>query len=168
LLRRRPREESEHGRRGHGPPSEIIEDCIDHHRIFDARNHVDRTTRVLAGQDVDLEHALLSSGPGHRDVARGCGLVGGLCLTTATFGRRHLFTQPMVRREHPLIAREVDARHRHRCCQSGHEVQWLEYHVRRAITVGRFETVSNIRIVPLPLSLMAPRALTRSEIWLAA
>ena len=54
--------------------------------------HLDRSTTVLAGLDIDLEYALQSLRPRHRDVARGCGFVGGLCLTTASSGRRHLFT----------------------------------------------------------------------------
>ena len=49
-----------------------------------------------------LEHPLQSLRPRHRDVARGCGFVGGLCLTTASSGRHHLFTQPMVRCKHAV------------------------------------------------------------------
>ena len=47
-------------------------------------------------QVIDLEHALQVLRPRHRDVAYG--LVGGLSTTPAAPGRRHLFTQPMVRR----------------------------------------------------------------------
>ena len=36
----------------------MSEDFLDHYRIFDARDDLDGTTTVLAGQDVDLEHAL--------------------------------------------------------------------------------------------------------------
>ena len=40
----------------------------------------------------------------HRDVARECGFVAGLGLASAAPGRRHLFPQSMVRREHPVVA----------------------------------------------------------------
>ena len=33
----------------------MIEDLFDHRRIFDARSHLDRTTTMLAGQDVSLD-----------------------------------------------------------------------------------------------------------------
>ena len=75
---RRSGEGSEHGGRGLGAPREMIEDFLDHARIFDARDDLDRATTVLAGQDVDLEHPLQPLRPGHRDVARGRWLVGGL------------------------------------------------------------------------------------------
>jgi hypothetical protein len=35
-------EGSEHGRRGLGAPAEMIEDFLDYHRIFDARDDLDR------------------------------------------------------------------------------------------------------------------------------
>ena len=60
LVRGRAGEGSGHGRRGLGPPREMIEDCLDHRRRFDARDDLDRATTVLAGQDVNLEHALQS------------------------------------------------------------------------------------------------------------
>ncbi len=69
VLRRRSGEGSERWRRGLGPPREMIEDFLDHHWIFDARNHLDGTTTVLAGQDVDLEHALQPLRRCHRDAA---------------------------------------------------------------------------------------------------
>ena len=33
----------------------MLEDCLDHRRPFDARDDLDGTTTVLAGQDVDLD-----------------------------------------------------------------------------------------------------------------
>ena len=103
LLRRRAGEGSEPWRRGLGPPREMIEDCLDHHWIFDARDHLDRTSTLLAGQDVDLKYPLQPLGPGHRDVARGCGLIGGLCLASAAPGRGDLLTQSMIRCEHAVM-----------------------------------------------------------------
>ena len=113
MLRRRAGERSEGGRRGLGPPREMIENFLDHRRIFDARDHLDRTTTLAAGLDIDLKHALQPLRPCHRDVARGHGLIGGLCLASATSGRGDLLTQSMIRREHPVIARGVDARGGH-------------------------------------------------------
>ena len=55
LLRRRPGEGSEHGRRGCGTPLDMGKDLFDHGWIFDARSHLDRATTMLAGQDVDLD-----------------------------------------------------------------------------------------------------------------
>jgi hypothetical protein len=55
MLRRRAGEGSEHGRRSLGVPREMSEDFLDHYRIFDARDDLDGTTTVLAGQDVDLD-----------------------------------------------------------------------------------------------------------------
>ena len=122
----------------------MIEDLSDHRWIFDARDDLDRTPTMLAGQDVDLEYTLQPLGPRHRDVVRGFGFVAGLGLASAAPGRRHLFPQSMIWREHPVIAREVDARRRHQGGQAGHKVERLEYHVSRAIPVGRFQTVANI------------------------
>jgi len=42
---------------------EMIEDLFDHGRIFDARLHLDRTTTMLAGQDVDLKYPLQTLRP---------------------------------------------------------------------------------------------------------
>ena len=53
--RRRAGERSEGGRRGLGPPREMVEDFLDHRRIFDAPDHLDRATTVLAGLDIDLD-----------------------------------------------------------------------------------------------------------------
>jgi hypothetical protein len=33
----------------------MIEDYLDHRRIFDARDDLNRATTVLSGQDVDLD-----------------------------------------------------------------------------------------------------------------
>jgi hypothetical protein len=46
LLRRRAGEGSERWRRGLGPPREMIEDFLDHHWIFDARNAVQGCTNA--------------------------------------------------------------------------------------------------------------------------
>ena len=99
--------------------------------------------------------------PCHRHVARGRWFVGGLSLAPAASGRRHLFTQAVVRRKDPVVTREVDAWRRHQCGQPGYAilrascplpsalraslrlfkiaagdfVQRLKHHVRRAIPV---------------------------------
>jgi predicted O-methyltransferase YrrM len=51
----------------------MIEDFLDHHRIFDARDHLDRTPTVLAGQDVDLEIRTVAS-PARVDIREGFSL----------------------------------------------------------------------------------------------
>ena len=63
----------------------------------------DRATTVLAGLAIDLEHPLQSLRPRHRDVGRGCWFVGGLGLALASSGRRHLFTQSVVRRKDAVM-----------------------------------------------------------------
>ena len=57
-LRRGTHEGAEGRDRGLGAPVEVLKRLLDHCRIFDARNHLDRTAAVLAGQDVDLEYTL--------------------------------------------------------------------------------------------------------------
>ena len=66
--RRCTREGSEGWRRGCVTPREMRQDLVDHGWIFDARDHLDRTTTVFTGLDLDLEHALQPLGPRHRDV----------------------------------------------------------------------------------------------------
>ena len=78
LLRRRPREGSEHGRRGRTAPVEVVKDFFDHGRIFNARDHFHRTAAVFTSLDIELEHAFQSLRPRYRDVARGCWFVSGL------------------------------------------------------------------------------------------
>jgi len=63
VLRRRSGEGSEDWGRGLSAPREMIEDLFDHRRIFDARDHLDRTTTMLAGQDVDLNYPLRTLRP---------------------------------------------------------------------------------------------------------
>ena len=55
-------------------------------------------------QVIDVEHALQPLRPCHRGVARGHGLIGGLCLASATSGRGARLTQSMISREHPFGA----------------------------------------------------------------
>ena len=88
---------------GLSAPVEVFEDLFDHGRIFDARDHLDRTAAVVTGLDIDLEHPLQTLRPGHRDVAGGRWFVGRLGITPAASGRRHLLTQSMVRREHAVM-----------------------------------------------------------------
>ncbi len=101
----------------------MLKNLLDHDRIFDARYHLDRITIVVTGFHLDFEHALQPLGPCHRDVASGRWLVRGLAFALPPFGQRHLRTQSMVRREHPVVAREVDARRRRQGGQSRHQVE---------------------------------------------
>ena len=63
MLRRRAGEGSEGWGRGLNAPREMRQDLFDHHWIFDARDHLDRTPTMLAGQDVDLEYPLQTLRP---------------------------------------------------------------------------------------------------------
>ena len=47
---------------GLGAPGAGLKDRFDHHQIFEARDHLDRTTTVRAGHDVDFQHPLQWSG----------------------------------------------------------------------------------------------------------
>ena len=69
----------------------MLEYLFDHGRIFDARNHLDRTAAVVTGLDINLKHALQPLRPCHRDVARG--LVGGL---SATPGDTRICARPAI------------------------------------------------------------------------
>ena len=51
---RRAGERFEGQGRGLSPPVEVFQDLFDHDRIFDARNHLDRTAAVVTGLDIDL------------------------------------------------------------------------------------------------------------------
>ena len=120
------------------------QDLVDHGWSFDARDHLDRTTTVFTGLDLDLEHALQPLGPRHRDVPGWRRISSRLGRAPAALGRRHLFTQPVIRREHAVIARQVDSRRRHQGGQSRHKVERLKHHVCRAIPVRRLQAVANI------------------------
>ena len=119
------------------------QDLFDHRWIFDARNHLDRTAAVVTGLNIDLEHALQALRPRHCDVAGGRWLVGRRGMPAA-LGRRHLFTQPMIRRKDAVIARQVDTWRRHERGQPGDKVERLKHHLRGTVAVGCFETVTNI------------------------
>lgn len=144
LMWRREGEGFEGGHRDLGPPREIIGDLFDHRRIFVARDHLDLDTTVLAAQGDDLEYTRQTLRPRHRDVAGWRGIPSNLGLAPASSGRRHLFTQSMVQRGHPVVARKLNPWHRHQRGQPDHEVQWLEHHVRRTIPVGRLQRITNI------------------------
>ena len=77
------------------------------------------TARHQHLQVIDLKHALQPLRPRHRHVAHGRWLVGGLSLAPAASGRRHLFTQSVVRRKDPVLTRELDAWRRHEGGQAG-------------------------------------------------
>jgi len=55
LLRRRAGEGSEAQGRGLRSSVEVLKDLLDHGRIFNARDHLDRTAAVLAGLDIDID-----------------------------------------------------------------------------------------------------------------
>ena len=94
---------------------QVIQYPLDHRRVFDTRDDLDRAAALRAGLDVDLEHSLEALCPAHR-----CLL---LCRRTILFSRR--LDRPgtpappgrhdpgpvgVVGREHPVEAGEVQAR----------------------------------------------------------
>ena len=87
----------------------VFEDLSDHCRVFDAGDNLHCVATVLTGFDVDPEHALETSGPGHGTVFfRFCqARVGGESLTAPCRG--DLRAKAAVRGEDPVIAREIDA-----------------------------------------------------------
>ena len=68
FLWRRTRERSEDGSRRCRTPVKVFKDLLDQDWIFNARNHLDRTTTVFTGLDLDLEHPLQPLRPCHRNV----------------------------------------------------------------------------------------------------
>jgi hypothetical protein len=52
--------------------------------------------------------------------------------------------QPAVRREYPVIARQVHARRRHQGGEARHQVQWVEHDVCRAIAVRALQLVAHL------------------------
>ena len=104
LLRRCVGEGSEGRGRGLDVSDEVLKDLFDHRQIFDARNHLDRATTVLAGQDVDLEYPLQTlrltltetwrAGAGSLAVSavRRPRLAGVTCLRSRWFGAKTLGT----------------------------------------------------------------------------
>ncbi len=54
------------GPAGLGLVFEVIEDLLDHPRVFDTGNHLDRTGAFPAGLDIDVENTFEPLCPGHR------------------------------------------------------------------------------------------------------
>ena len=95
---------------------------------------------MVTGLDINLEHrASTVALNAHRNV-RG-DLFSGLGITPTTPGRCHLLTPPVIRREYPVVARQVDAWRRHQGGQSSHKVERLEHDIRGAVTVWSFQAV---------------------------
>jgi hypothetical protein len=119
----------------------VFEDLSDHRRVLDAGDNFHCAATVLTGFDVDPEHALETSGPGHGTVFfRFCQVrVGGESLTAPCRG--DLRAKAAVRGEEPVIAREIDAGSGHECRQSGNKIQWLEEDVGGAVSPGCLERV---------------------------
>ena len=55
----------------------------------------------------------------------------------AAFGRGDLPTPAVVRRQHTVVASEIDPRFWHEGRQSRNEFHWIEGHLGRSIPVGR-------------------------------
>ena len=67
-----------------GPWFEMIENPADNDWVFDICNHLDSAAALLAGVDIDLEHAFEALSPRHRGTElNGCT---GLVIRLATLG----------------------------------------------------------------------------------
>ncbi len=94
--------------------------------------------QALTGFDVDAKGALQALHPAHDVVLRGARL-----RAAAAPCRSDRRAQVAVRGEKTMKAREVYARQGHEGGQACHEVERLEEHVRGAVTIGRFQRVTN-------------------------
>ena len=62
----------------------------------------------------------------------------------AAFGRGNLPTPAVVRRQHFVVASEIDPRFWHGGRQSRNEIHWIEGQLRGAIPVGRLQGLENL------------------------
>ena len=129
----------------------MVEDLLNHHRVFNAGDDFHHTASVATCFNIDIKDALESLRPGHGRAARGLGLIlrfvsaiGFVAL--ASLGWRYQSAVLAVRGKHAVETGEVDARFGHQRCQPGDEVQRLKDHVRRAVPVRCLELVTNVAI----------------------
>lgn len=121
----------------------MTQNPLDDVRPLDTGDDLDRAATVLADLDIDLEHAPEAPGPSHGAMLLGFGRRGCAGQSLAAPGRRDLRTQAAVGCENTVIASEVDAGPWDQGRQPGDEIQWLQQHMRGAVTPGRFERVAH-------------------------
>ena len=78
--------------RSGGAPFEMIEDALDHHRVFNAGNHPHCAAAVLAGIDVDAKYPLQAPCLGSRCMPLSRALLALRTRSPAAPGRGHQFT----------------------------------------------------------------------------
>jgi len=108
--------------------------------------------RPTAGRaDIDIEHLLQALCPGHRGTAfRCCWFLSLRCrdgLASPTpLGRCHPRAVLAVGREHDVKTRQINSRLRHKRCQPGDKIQWIENDVGGAVTVWCLQLVTNVAV----------------------
>ena len=62
----------------------------------------------------------------------------------AAFSRGDIPTPAVVRRQHTVVASEIDPRFWHEGRQSRNEMHWVEGHLRGVIAIGRLQGLENL------------------------
>ena len=122
---------------------------LDHRRVFNTRDSLDRAAAGRAGFDVHLENPLEALRPPHRRLSLGrCAFLFSRRLnrpgTSAPPGRRDPGPIGAVGRENPVEACEIQARRWHQCGEPRDEVERLEDQVGCSVAVGRFQRVADV------------------------
>jgi len=123
---------------------EVIEDLLDHPRVFDTGNHLDRTGAFPAGLDIDVENTFEPLCPGHRRPPFGWRwrLIGYPSLMSpAPLWGRHPRPVLAVRRNHPMAAGQADSGLGHQAHQSYDKAQRLKDHIGGAVPVRRLSSL---------------------------
>lgn len=125
----------------------MLEDLLDHRRVFDTGKALDGAAAFTAGIDVDVEHPFEALRLGH-----GCTPFQGSWRFICCLGLLANFTPPRrcyqgavlaVRRKYPVKPGQVDAWFGHQGGQSCDEIQRLEFDMLGPVTVRRLEPTAN-------------------------
>ena len=132
---------------------QVIEDLLDHHRGFDAGNHLHRPTAFSTGLDIDIENTLQARRPSHGRPTlnrrwRLIGYPGTVAL--APLCRCHQRSVLAVRRRHAMKTCQVDSGLRHQGGQFSYEIHRLEDDVGSPFPVRRLELASG-KLPALPV-----------------
>ena len=114
--------------------------------ILNTGDDLYRSTATAANLDIDIEYALESLGPGHRDVSFSGWAnfsIGDSFHSFATFGRRDLPTPSVVRCQDAVVSREIDPGFWYECRQPSDEIHRIEGHLCRAIPIGRLQGIES-------------------------
>ena len=129
----------------------MLQDLLDHGRVFDACNDFDVATAVFTLLDINVEDTLEPLHPGHRITA----LLNSFFLCALHFRRLSSLT-PLPRRnqgamlvvgcEKAVEPRQIHPRLGNQGGQACNEVQRLKKHMGGAITVRSFEFIANLAL----------------------